>query len=119
MASMAVEDERLRDFGDEETLKVMRALATAKIMAELGAGKSAFRDAETAGVAYRSMVGVLDAIFHLRPGGPDDSTDPTEGQDSLKERPYARTYVENIRDSVLEGLTPALPGLRTAFKKEK
>ena len=113
--SVRSDDERLRDFGDEVTLKLMRALATAKELAELTTRKSALEDPETAKAAYEGMVGILDAAFRVRPGGIEDATSPDIGQ----EDPLARSLGENIRDVLLQGLGPVLPDLQAAFTKRK
>ena len=117
--SVRSDDDRLRDFGDELTLRLMRALATSKMMAEVTTGKRALKDPETAEVAYRAMTGILDAAFHVRPGGVEDRTTPDIGQELIFADPEARSLGENIRDAILGGLGPVLPGLQAAFKKWK
>ena len=73
--SFADNDARARDFGDETTLHVMRALATAKQIAELSTGKSAYEDPETAQLALTAMKRVLAALFVLLPRWQADKND--------------------------------------------
>ena len=115
--SLDENDSRTHDFGDATTLKLMRSLALAKSMAELTTGDDAFTDAETAKIAYGAMKGILDSIFIVRPGGPLDKTDPTEGQELIITDPEARDTKQNIRDAILEGLEPEIPALKASITK--
>ena len=98
------QDARDRDFSDDFTLKLMRALATAKVLAEARWGKDAYKDAAAAGAAYDAMVGILDSVFHARAGGVQDETTPTEGQKLIIDDPNARSDGQNIRDVILESV---------------
>lgn len=64
-----------RDFGDETTYQMMRALATAKKMAELSTGKSAYEDPETTQLALTAMKRVLAALFVVLPCWQADKND--------------------------------------------
>jgi hypothetical protein len=99
---------RTKDFGDDQTLGVMRALATAKTMAEMTTGKDAYSHPKTARVAFDAMTGLLDTLLAARPGGAEDLVDPTKGQLDAE----ARTLGQNIRDVLLEGLGPVLDEIR-------
>jgi len=103
---------RTLDFGDSQTLGVMRALAAAKTMAEMTTGKDAYSDSQTAEIAFEANSRVLDAFFSARPGGAIDDLDPTDAQEQLLLDPMARTLGQNIGDVVLEGLSPVLEKIR-------
>ncbi len=112
-------DARLQGFGSEDRLKLLRSLALAVDMVEATTGKDIFTDAETAEVGYKVMIGLLDGIFGARPGGPLDTVTPTEGQEAIIRDPLARSLDQNIRDSILEGMLPQIPGAAAAFGKKR
>ena len=103
--SLEMDDERERDFDTGFSLRLMKALATAKVLAEtMNDGKDAYSDARTAEAAYDAMVGILDMAFSVRPDGPEDRVSPSEGQRLILEDPEARSEGQNIRDVVLESV---------------
>ena len=112
-------DARLQGFGSEDRLKLLRALSLAVDMVEATTGKDIFSDAETAEVGYKAMTGLLDGFFSARPGGPRDTVTPTKGQKMIIRDPLARSLDQNIRDAILEGLLPQLPGAAAAFRKKR
>ena len=109
---------RLRGFGSEGRLKLLRALSRAVDMVELITGKDAFADPTAAEGAYKLMTGMLDAAFAVRPGGPIDAVSPTEGQEAIIKHPAARTSVQNLRDALMESVLPERPGALAAFRKK-
>ena len=111
-------DARLQGFGSEDRLKLLRALSLAVDMVEAMTGKDIFTDAETAEAGYRAMTGILDGMFSARPGGPLDPVTPTEGQEMIVKDPWSRNLGQNIRDSILEGILPQIPGAAAAFRKK-
>ncbi len=111
-------DARLRGFGSEGRLKLLRAFGLAIDMIELETKKDAFTDPAAAEIAYELITGMLDAAFAVRPGGPIDTVSPTEGQNVLAKHPAARTSVQNLRDVFMESVLPELPGALAAFRKK-
>ncbi len=117
--SFSDSDARLQGFGSDERLELLRALSLAVDLVEMLMGKDIFTDAETAEVGYKVMTGLLDGIFGARPGGPLDTVTPTEGQEAIIRDPLARSLDKNIRDAILEGLLPQIPGAEAAFRKKR
>ncbi len=109
---------RLRGFGSEGRLKLLRAFGLAIDMIELETEEDAFADPTAAEGAYELLTGMLDAAFAVRPGGPIDTVSPTEGQNVLAKHPAARTSVQNLRDAFMESVLPELPGALAAFRKK-
>ena len=117
--SFAVDDERVRDFGDESGLRYARSLMLAKLMAEDATGRDALKDPETAQMAFEATVGIADVIYGVRRDeGPLDATSPTEGQEAIITHPGSRTRGQNIRDAILEGLG-SLPSFQALIAKLK
>ena len=117
--SFITPDARLQGFGSEDQLKLLRALSLAVDLVEMTTGKDIFTDAETAEAGYRAMAGILDGAFSARPGGPLDTVTPTEGQEMIIKDPWSRNLGQNIRDAILEGMLPQIPGAAAAFKKKR
>lgn len=117
--SFDLDDARTRDFGDEATLKLMRALALAKTMTELITGKVAFKDPGTAEATRTAMVGILDAVLPIEPTAVKDEIEPSEGQRAILTDPNARSPGDNVRDVILEGLGPNLAAIKAAFAKTR
>ena len=117
--SFIAPEARLQGFGSEDHLKLLRALSLAGDMVEMTTGKDIFADAETAEAGYRAMAGILDGAFSARPGGPLDTVTPTEGQEMIIKDPWSRNLGQNIRDAILEGMLPQIPGAEAAFEKKR
>ncbi|MBT4043521.1 MAG: TraY domain-containing protein [Rhodospirillaceae bacterium] len=117
--SLDFDDQRQRDFGDESTLRLMRAMATAKLMAEMTWGTSAFEDPATSKVARDAMVAVLDGLLlPLAALEPKDQIEPEAGQAMLLNDPNSRLPADNIRDCILLGLGPTIPAARATLDNQ-
>ncbi len=109
---------RFQGFGSKERLEVLKVLGLAIDMVEVTTGKDAFADPEGAQNAYEAMAEIIDAAFAVRPGGPIDTTSPTEGQEAIIKNPAARTLGQNVRDALMEGVLPKLQGADAVFHKK-
>ena len=115
--SFDLDDARTRDFGDDATLKLMRALAMAKMMTEAITGNNALKDPGTAEAARNAMVAILDAVLPTESRAAKDEVEPSEGQTAILTDPNARSLSDNVRDAILEGLGPNLSVIRANLRK--
>ena len=111
-------DARLRGFGSEERLPLLRALGLAVEMVEMTTGKNISTDAETAKAAYEAMHRIIDGLFGARPGGPLDTVTPTEGQEMILKNPTSRSFGQNVGDTVLECTLPQWPTAAPSIAKK-